>query len=83
VSLLDRNPLILLMSNFQNGQENLIWAGFSEFSHSQDPTRTLTLACVDIVERRGLASSSRPFVLDIHDRHGLDREADFHPAWGV
>ena len=48
-----------------------------------DPTRTLTLACVDIVERRGLASSSRPFVLDIHDRHGLDREADFHPAWGV
>ena len=48
-----------------------------------DPTRTLTLACVDILERRGLASSSRPFVLDIHDRYGLDREAEFHPAWGV
>ena len=52
-------------------------------TEQNDPTRTLTLACVDIVERRGLASSSRPFVLDIHDRHGLDREADFHPAWGV
>jgi len=40
VNLMDRNSLILLMLNFQNRQENLIWAGFAEFSHSQDPLRT-------------------------------------------
>ena len=81
-----------VVGTFRTTQVALEIGYFREHSgHSQrkpkpavvDPTRTLTLACVDIVERRGLASSSRPFVLDIHDRHGLDREADFHPAWGV